>query len=903
MRKPLLQSTLFSIRTRFALASAVVWLGLLSIFYLGGRVLIALLMSQAEQEIQTAGSDLKTMTFKELQAIQQIAFQRASLLSGAGAALEHDDLRALLAPGDNLRPIHLAAWVASDGTRSVGVLAAPEAQTVLLAPDALARFFAPDSPVASELVAGQTPSGLLTVEGHPALFAALPVYPGGTNSGFLVLGTLLFESPLLGRFSRVSYHGMRVSVVRRFLEGESGRASAAALARTCPILHEIHAPPIKGFWRRSGMGPEATLPIRDVLGDEVATIRIQLPAAALSLLDRTLNGLVILVCLIGIVFITPIFWIQTRMVFEPLSSLVQQIRDGVRNDGDWSYLQWTDGNEYGVIAQSVNSLMNRLTRQSQLITQMEQRQTALIAGMPDALCVFDVNAQLVAVHKQPDYAHPIPGLILGSPLAPPIFPESDCEALRAAIAQTFRSEAVQVLLLACREPDGAYRHFETRISQMDRSNALVVLRDVTQEWRERETRQQMEARLTRIEKMESLGNLAAGIAHDVNNILSIIQNTLDTTWLNPTQDEEELAVSTIREAASKGATLTRELMTYAGHTRIAFKRLDPNRLVLDIEKLMGGVLASNVALELALTPDCPPVDADPHQFWKVIINILKNASEAIGGARGHISIRSYPFTMTEAIRGEFFSTHELLPSPGVVFQIDDSGSGMPPEVLARLFEPFFSTKAVGRGLGLSTVFGIVDAHNGGIAIRSAPGKGTTFRVWLPAAKESLTDSLPAEERPPATPTPAAPTPVRTPSAPSRRPCVLSVEDDPAILKTNGLLLAALGVEPLLAQTKREAQILFRKYADQINLILLDAQSGNLDNVRLLSTLRTRKPGVPAVLVSGHNEARIRELFATEPFNGFLSKPYTIHELKAALEAHLTHAPAQTADTPPGPPPE
>jgi signal transduction histidine kinase/CheY-like chemotaxis protein len=492
-------------------------------------------------------------------------------------------------------------------------------------------------------------------------------------------------------------------------------------------------------------------------------------------------------------------------------------------------------------------------------------------------------------HRQPDYVHPIPGLITGRPITPPLFPESDCEALRKAIAETFRTEKIQMVIISCRESDGSYRHFDTRISLMDAFFALVILRDVTLEWREREARQQAESRLIKIQKMESLGNLAASIAHDFNNMLAIIQNTLDLTWVQPCPNrEEDVAVSTIRQAASKGAALTRELMTYAGQTQPIFKRDDPNTLILELEKLMGGVIAPNIALELKLTPGLPKVDADPHQFWKVIINLLKNASEAINGARGHISIGTYAFTMTETNRDDFFSTQELIPGPGVIFQIDDTGSGIPREMIERLFEPFFSTKSVGRGLGLATVFGIVGSHNGGIAIDSEPGKGSTFRVWLPAIKpgelgraeleasSSSADRTLSEAQQP-----------RFAAVTKPKPCVLMVEDDQAILQTTRILLRSLGAETLTAASKREALALFRKHAETINLILLDAQIGSLDNVRLLATLRMRKAGIPTIIVSGHTETRIREMFATEPFNGFISKPYTTEDLWSTLSPFIT----------------
>ena len=293
-------------------------------------------------------------------------------------------------------------------------------------------------------------------------------------------------------------------------------------------------------------------------------------------------------------------------------------------------------------------------------------------------------------------------------------------------------------------------------------------------------------------------------------------------------------------------------------------------------------VAPNISLELKLTPSLPSVDVDPHQFWKVIINLLKNASEALNGSSGHIRISTYPLTLTVRNANDFFSTHALALGPGVVFQVDDSGTGISKAVIDRMFEPFFSTKEVGRGLGLATVFGIVDVHNGGIAIASEPGKGTSFRVWLPETNEPAATAEPPQL--PHAPTAAAAPALAAPATAgfSSCPCVLLVEDDRAILQSTRILLRSLKVEALAAASQHEALALFRKHATSVCLILLDAQIGRLDNVRLLSTLRLRKPGVPAVIISGHTEEKIREMFKSETYDGFLSKPYTRGELKELL---------------------
>lgn len=880
-----------SIRTKFGLVTGGILLGLLFVFYLGGRYILVHMIREAEKEIQVIGSDIKSVVYTELSQLQQTAFQAAQGLSQLGTPLTQESLQNLLVPFAGRTPINMAALFSANGQFQSGCFLMPGSPLEAISASAMQPYISQSSPLLDQIKLRKSAAGMISYQSKPLFIALVPVTSSTDTTAFLLVGSLLRNNPLLSRINETT-RGMQIAVSdRRISKSSALSIDPAKLHDIAPIFPATLNFCSGGRWHLGENTFEAVLPIQDILGKEVSAISIRLPRTFSSLANIALGWLTAFVASVGIVFVLPIFWLQTRIVLNPLTSLANQIRNiGDHHlDGNCTYLQWPGKDEFGLVVQSVNGMLDALSRKTQHICQIEQRQRALIAGMPDCLCVFDTNGNLVAIHKQPDYVHPIPGLITGRPITPPLFPESDCEALRKAIAETFRTEKIQMVIISCRESDGSYRHFDTRISLMDAFFALVILRDVTLEWREREARQQAESRLIKIQKMESLGNLAASIAHDFNNMLAIIQNTLDLTWEQPCPNkEEDVAVSTIRQAASKGAALTRELMTYAGQTQTIFKRDDPNSLILELEKLMGGVIAPNIALELKLTPGLPKVDADPHQFWKVIINLLKNASEAMNGARGHISIGTYAFEMTETNRDDFFSTQELIPGPGVVFQIDDTGSGIPRDMIERLFEPFFSTKSVGRGLGLATVFGIVGSHNGGIAIDSEPGKGSTFRVWLPAIKasdlrHSASEAAVSSDR--ALPE-AALQPHPAVLAPPK-PCVLMVEDDQAILQTTRILMRSLGAEVLTAASKREALALFRKHADTINLILLDAQIGSLDNVRLLATLRMRKSGIPTIIVSGHTETRIREMFATEPFNGFISKPYTTEDLWSTLSPFIT----------------
>jgi CheY-like chemotaxis protein len=252
----------------------------------------------------------------------------------------------------------------------------------------------------------------------------------------------------------------------------------------------------------------------------------------------------------------------------------------------------------------------------------------------------------------------------------------------------------------------------------------------------------------------------------------------------------------------------------------------------------------------------------------VFFNIIKNATEALGERPGHINISTEAFEMTEEKAATFISERPLLPGPGVVFRIADDGPGIPPGLLPKLFDPYVSSKTLGRGLGLATVRTIVEAHGGGIKVESVLDHGTTFTIFLPQTK------LPDGSREGASVQKKAPG-----SLPSE---VLVVDDDEAILKTLSILLKSLGVSAHVARDRVSALAVMRRRSSCIDSILMDAHIGGVDVVRLFDAFRVASPDVPVVVVSGSPEEDIRKMFGTRKYNGFLGKPFTVLELKATL---------------------
>ena len=235
--------------------------------------------------------------------------------------------------------------------------------------------------------------------------------------------------------------------------------------------------------------------------------------------------------------------------------------------------------------------------------------------------------------------------------------------------------------------------------------------------------------------------------------------------------------------------------------------------------------------------------------------------------------------MTYGLAVDYVASKPILPGPGVVFRFADTGPGIKPEFLKRMFDPYVSTKASGRGFGLATVTSIIDAHHGGIRVSSTVGIGTTFEIFLPASKTVLaTESQKIK---------------LTQSARMRRPTlppkggvreILVVDDDETLLKTTSILLKVLKYSVFTATGHRDALDIFRSHAPNLACVVMDANLGETDAVRLLGSFRAIAPGVPVIISSGYAPERIRAQFVTQPYNAFLAKPYTLAELQESIEA-------------------
>ena len=603
------------------------------------------------------------------------------------------------------------------------------------------------------------------------------------------------------------------------------------------------------------------------------TVREKTPRAFTTTTSIAFGRLAFYIAICGILFVIPLFWLQNCILLNPLSKMTKAIAAlGDLPDGrDCPQLDWKGNDEFAHLAASVNRMVETIASKTVSIASMEASHQALIEGVPDALVVFDAQGRLVSISKQPEGVSEIPGLEVGCPPATAIYGEEAVAAFVGALKETFRTGSIGKARLGVRpsldvpltEPS---RSFEVRLSRLGELFVLAIVRDVTAEVAEHKLRLSAEQRALDGLKRESLTSLAAGIAHDMNNVLSIVLSAAESNDADPSGDSVR-TLNTIRDAVRRGTAMMHELQTFAGENRIRLMRACPRLVVEDVRTLASRVVGKNVILTISSDDRAPDVDIDPNQFWKVFFNIVKNASEAIGSRPGHIALDAVPFTMTAEAAADFASESPLMPGEGVLFRISDDGMGVSPEILSRLFDPYVSSKAVGRGLGLAIVRTIVEAHGGGIRVTSEFGEGTTFQIFLPASK------LPPNE---------AKAQAALHQADRSLVDVLLVDNDEAILKTTSILLKALKLSPHMARGRRDALAVVRRYAEQLRAIVLDANLGGIDTVRLLGAFRIGAPNVPVIVSSGSAKEEIEEMFKTHPYDAFLAKPYTALELKETI---------------------
>ena len=413
----------------------------------------------------------------------------------------------------------------------------------------------------------------------------------------------------------------------------------------------------------------------------------------------------------------------------------------------------------------------------------------------------------------------------------------------------------------------------SRVIEIDGAKfVLTVTRDITERRREAEERLHLLEQLRQSQKIEAVGRLAGGVAHDFNNMLMVISNfteflLAETPAGAPARDDLEQ----IREAAKRATGVTRQLLAFSRKQMLQPRFLDPNGLISELEKMLRALIGEHIELTCVLAPQAPTIRADHHQLTQVVLNLAINARDAMS-AGGKLRLETANLVLTEEqCRGE----EGLKPGPFLLLTVADTGCGMDQETQLRAFEPFFTTKGQGgNGLGLSTVYGIVKQSGGHVAIESVPGAGTTIRIYLPAHPGQLPDH-------------SSPT---MPTAGGQGRRVLVVEDEALVREAVREALERSGYQAEIAKDGAEAEQLVRAGTRPIDLLLADMVMPGLDGLAVARRLQALQPGLRVIFMSGYTEHGIVKDGVIDAAVHFLEKPFTREQLAAKLAEVLAEPP-------------
>jgi PAS domain S-box-containing protein len=404
---------------------------------------------------------------------------------------------------------------------------------------------------------------------------------------------------------------------------------------------------------------------------------------------------------------------------------------------------------------------------------------------------------------------------------------------------------------------------------------ISVLTDVTERERAEAEKRSLERQLQHAQKLESLGVLAGGIAHDFNNLLMVILGSAELASLALSRvSPARRNLEEIHEAGTRAANLCRQMLAYSGKGAFEVRRLDMSELVGEMAHLLESSISKKVTLITRLEPDLRAVEADAAQIQQVVMNLITNASEAIGeNESGVITVSTGVMKCSR----EYLSTSyldETQPEGSYVYvEVADTGCGIDEQTRARLFDPFFSTKFAGRGLGLSAMLGIIRGHRGAIMIESEVDVGTAFRVLFPAVAETAQ--------------------ILTGPAAGKNTddwmgsgSVLVVDDESSVRRAAARMVEQLGFDVLTAADGAEAIEVFAEHGDDITCVLLDLTMPRMGGEETFLELRKMRQDIAVVLSSGYEKTELSRRFAGPGMPGFIQKPYMLAELRRTLRGVL-----------------
>ncbi|WP_257306749.1 CHASE domain-containing protein [Geothrix campi] len=507
-------------------------------------------------------------------------------------------------------------------------------------------------------------------------------------------------------------------------------------------------------------------------------------------------------------------------------------------------------------------------RDAQALRESEARFRHLVEVMGEGMWVVDPQGNTTFVNRRmAEMLGYAPEEMLGRPLSDFMF-EADRATSDRNLAQRRNGIAAQHDFRFRRKDGSEVWTIVTGNPVMDDERRVVsvlgIITDITE--RRRAEQAQLQS-----QKLESLGVLAGGIAHDFNNLLTAILGNINLAQMcTPPLSPAQPYLENLEKSVHRATSLTRQMLAYSGKGRFTVAPLDLNQAVEEMSHLLGVSISKKVTLRFQLQQGLPALMAEASQIQQVVMNLVTNASEAIGDREGIVSIRTGTQVFPETTLTRDFPGQAIEPGTFLTLEVSDTGQGMSPEVQARIFEPFFTTKFTGRGLGLSAMQGIVRGHKGGIRVYSELGKGTTFKLIFPAGLDAAPAWTEEDE----------------PAAWTGSGTILVVDDEEGVRTVADALLRSMGFDVLHAKNGLEALEQFKASRDAIKVVLMDLTMPHMDGAETFRELRRLDPHCRVVLTSGYNEQDAIHEFLGKGLAAFVQKPFHHSDLMRAMRKAL-----------------
>jgi len=537
----------------------------------------------------------------------------------------------------------------------------------------------------------------------------------------------------------------------------------------------------------------------------------------------------------------------------------------------WEVRPWRKESEVAGIIVFCEDISERREAAEKLRASEEQFRT-LVENAPDAIyiqseaCFAYVNDATVNLYGADSTED-----LLGKPILDRIHPDSRpyvAERIRASFEQEIPGAISEQKHLKMDGQTIIVEAHSASIRYRNRSGALIFVRDITERKRAREEKQQLQERLQQALKAESLGRMAGGIAHHFNNMLGAAMGYLELVLYELPKDSPFRAnIAGSIAASQRAAEICRLMLSYLGQTTGKKESHEFHDICREAIELLAASLPVKIRLEWQPSGQPLLVNVNESDIKQVLTNLVMNASEAIGDSEGTITVESH-VTGAAEIREAMFFPLDWKPLAGeyVCLSVSDTGRGLDSDAMDKIFDPFFSTKFTGRGLGLPTALGLVRSHDGAITVESRPGRGAIFRVFLPLPDRET--EQPGQEV--------------TAMLVKSGGMVLMAEDDPMVRDMARAMLKRLGYDVLAAADGIEARELFEPRKNEFCLAFLDVSMPRMDGWELMAVLRRLRPDMPVILASGHNEMPVREEACAGSPDAFVHKPYTLDELNTTI---------------------